>query len=418
MQALTTTSDKPLKFLFLSSDKYPPFRVDVTILFGRELVSRGHHIDMILQSEGPCDRAMQTVWSGCRVWVGPTDLGTSRLARLRKHVFSVLHDFKLFRLLRRTRYDFVQVKDKFLSAVLALLAARLFRTRFVYWLSYPFPEASLHHVRQGTARYRTFYLVRGHTLDFLLYRVILPAADMIFVQSEQMKKDVVARGIDGAKLAPVPMGISLADFPPSRSDKRAEPGHRIVYIGTLAKIRRMDFLVRVLQLVRREIPDAQLWLVGDGDDTRDRAIIEQEAERLALRDAITITGFVPRAEAFRHVASADVCVSPFYPMPILNSTSPTKLIEYMALGKAVVANDHPEQRLVIEQSRGGLCVAYDEQAFADAIVYVLRHPQEAASMGERGRRYVEKYRTYTSIADALERRYFELIRPHADGATA
>jgi hypothetical protein len=40
----------------------------------------------------------------------------------------------------------------------------------------------------------------------------------------------------------------------------------------------------------------------------------------------------------------------------LNPASPTKLVEYMALGKAVVANDHPDQRMVLEQSGAGICV--------------------------------------------------------------
>ncbi len=41
---------------------------------------------------------------------------------------------------------------------------------------------------------------------------------------------------------------------------------------------------------------------------------------------------------------------------ILRAASPTKLVEYMAMGKAVVANDHPEQKRVIEESGAGYCV--------------------------------------------------------------
>jgi glycosyltransferase involved in cell wall biosynthesis len=103
------------------------------------------------------------------------------------------------------------------------------------------------------------------------------------------------------------------------------------------------------------------------------------------------------------VAEADVCVSPFFPTPILNSTSPTKLVEYMAMGKAVVANDHPEQRLVIAESGAGLCVAWDETAFAQALLRLLRDPALARNMGERGRAWVLQHRTYDAIADLVER---------------
>ncbi|MGH8138277.1 MAG: glycosyltransferase, partial [Steroidobacteraceae bacterium] len=82
---------------------------------------------------------------------------------------------------------------------------------------------------------------------------------------------------------------------------------------------------------------------------------------------------------------------------------PTKLIEYMAMGKAVVANTHPEQKVLIEASGCGYCVPYDEDAFADAIVKLLSNPELAGSMGARGRRYVVEHRGYGIIADLVER---------------
>ncbi len=90
---------------------------------------------------------------------------------------------------------------------------------------------------------------------------------------------------------------------------------------------------------------------------------------------MVFVGQLPQAQALRYVREADVCVSPFYPTAILQSTSPTKLVEYMAMGKAVVANDHPEQKRVIEESGAGYCVPYEEQPFADAIVKLLKDPR-------------------------------------------
>ena len=114
-------------------------------------------------------------------------------------------------------------------------------------------------------------------------------------------------------------------------------------------------------------------------------------------------------EAWKFVSKADVCVSPFYPTPILNSTSPTKLIEYMAIGKPVVANDHPEQNLVILESGAGICVPWEENAFADAIVKLLSQPEIAEKMGHKGRHYVEKHRNYKIIANVVENEYFRIL---------
>ena len=405
-------TNKKLSFLFISSDKHPPHRVDVSVLFGREMVSRGHSIEWILQSDDACKVSYKTTWSDCQVWVGRTDNGSSRMARLRKHVYSIFHDLRLFSCMRHNHYDVLQVKDKFISALFAIVAARLYKTKFVYWLSFPFPEESLYKYKDGTARYPYIYLVRGLSLKFLLYRIIMPRADFIFVQSEQMKNDVAEMGIDRGKMAAIPMGVSLPiKVQDCNNDLMVfNKTKTVVYIGTLARVRRIDFLVQVIARVIESVPEVALVLVGDGEDQADRDAITNEATKLGISDFVTITGFLPREKALSYVAKADVCVSPFYPTPILNSTSPTKIVEYMALGKPVVANDHPEQRLIIEESEGGLSVPYSEVEFADAVIELLKDPGRATKMGKRGRSYIEVNRSYSKIVQQVESYYLKICQ--------
>jgi glycosyltransferase involved in cell wall biosynthesis len=398
------------RMLALSSDNYPPQRVDVSVLFGEELSGRGHRIDWVLQSEAVCARSYVTAWHGGTVWVGPTDLGASLFNRIRKHVRGIVHDLRVYKLARAANYDFVMVKDKFVSGLSALFAARLFRLRFVYWLSYPFPESYLLRARDGTARYPFLYRIRGWVFHAVLYRALLPAADHIFVQSEQMRRDVAAQGIAASKITAVPMGIRAASFAvPAAAAREVVPvGERcFLYLGTLTRVRRLSFIIRVLALVTKELPDVKLYVVGSGDDPRDEQELIDEAARLGVSSSLVMVGQLPHADALRYVLEADICVSPFFPTPILNSTSPTKLIEYMAMGKAVVANDHPEQRLVIEESGAGYCVPYRENEFAKAVVTLFRAPDLARTMGARGRQYAAEHRTYRSIADLVE---LELLR--------
>jgi glycosyltransferase involved in cell wall biosynthesis len=400
-----------LRLLVLSSDTFPPTRVDVSVLFGEELAGRGHRIDWILQSEADCDRAYVASWGGGQVWVAPSNHKRSLLGRLVKHAAGICNDARIFSLLRGDRYDAIEVKDKFIGGLFAVLAARLFRKRFVYWLSFPFPEFYLAKARDGMAPHPLLYRLRGLGFGFLLYRVLLPAADHVFVQSEQMRRDVAAKGIPLSKLTAVPMGIKLdggmsSPAPASRSSiPVGEPC--FVYLGTLGRERRLDFLLRTLARVLREIPQTKLYLVGKGEQPEDEEYLQQEAQRLGVLSAVIFTGQLPRQQALRYVQDADVCVSPFYPTPVLNSASPTKLVEYMAMGKAVVANTHPEQKLLIDQSGCGYCVPYEEDAFAAAIVELLRAPQLAREMGERGRRYVIEHRAYGVIATGVER---EMLR--------
>jgi glycosyltransferase involved in cell wall biosynthesis len=142
----------------------------------------------------------------------------------------------------------------------------------------------------------------------------------------------------------------------------------------------------------------------------DEQLLHREAERLGISRNIAITGWLTMPDAWQHVRRASVCVSPYDPVPILRSTSPTKLIEYMALGKAVVGNDHPEQAEVLHESGGGIVCGWDEREFAAAIVELLKDPQRCGHMGAAGRRYVAEHRTHWAMVELVCNRYHRHLR--------
>ena len=78
------------------------------------------------------------------------------------------------------------------------------------------------------------------------------------------------------------------------------------------------------------------------------------------------------------------------------------------MAKPVVANDIPEQKFLIEESGGGICVPYDETAFSIAILELLKDPLKASEMGSCGRSYIEKNRSNEAFADLLEDIYAKL----------
>jgi glycosyltransferase involved in cell wall biosynthesis len=182
-----------------------------------------------------------------------------------------------------------------------------------------------------------------------------------------------------------------------------------VYLGTLAAVRKLDMLLDAFLLVKQSVPNAQLMFVGDGDAPAERHALGEKAEALGLGDDVIFTGFVPMEEAWALSASAAVCLSPFYPTPVLASTSPTKLVEYLALGRPVVCNDHPEQSQIILESDAGLCVAWSAQAFALAIVRLLGDPKAAEAMAANGPNWVSEHRTYRNIAGKVYAKYIQLL---------
>jgi glycosyltransferase involved in cell wall biosynthesis len=399
--------DDKLDILFVTSDLFPPFRPAAKAVFAEGLAARGHRIDWLMQAAEPANGSGAQRFKGGTAYVAPTNTGATRWARLRRHLADIRNDFRVFGLLKRHRYSLVQIKDKYLGAVLAILAAKLHGVPVFYWLAYPHGEASLYAAESGVARYEMLYRLRGTLQRWLLYRVIMPACNHVFVQSEQMRRDVAHEGIPLEAMTAVPSSLNLRDLDASDEPAPEAPNAppTIVYLGTLLRERQLDFLVRAHALVTAEFPDARLEFVGSGWMPDDEQLLRREAERLGISSNVTITGWLPMPEAWRHVRRATLCVSPYLPVPILRSTSPTKLIEYMALGRPVVANDHPEQADVLRDSGAGIVCGWNEAEFAAAIVELVRNPARSARMGAAGRVYVAEHRTHWAMVELVSGRY-------------
>lgn len=400
-----------MKMLYIVEDRFPPFRSDVVELFAKQMSARGHQIDWLMQ-RGPeaLGLSSPTNWLGNTVYLTPRSGYKGLLGRVLNNLLGMWGDFMILPLAIKGQYNVIQVRDKFFASLIARLAARLTNARFIYWMSYPYAESKLHQARNRLVPHHRLVWLKGQIIRILLYKIILPQADHVFVQSERMKEDVAQQGIPLTKMTPVPMGIRTDQV--GKAEDAIAPNTNtpiLLHLGIIMQLRQSEMLVRVLQRVRAHYPDARLLYVGDGQLSNDRQAVEEEASRLGLSAAVTITGFLPMKQAWELVKRADICFSPFYPVPVLLSTSPTKLIEYMAMAKCIVANEHPEQHQVMEASGVGRCIPWSEQAFADEVCYLLGDPERARMMAAKGPNWVQANRTYDVIADLVESKYQELL---------
>jgi len=388
-------------------------------LFGRELIRLDHQITWILTSKNPAEPRLELLWPCGPLYLGGRRSGTSFVTNLYNRWRDLLNDLKLIKILRTGSFDFVQLKDKFLAVIPTILIAKWYKTPFFYWLSFPYPEEAQYLADESHGPTRYYQLVRYWLFNLILYKIALPAASHVFVQSTRMKTTLVIHGISPEKITPVPMGVSLVDIPqltPTQNTNAREPNqpYYLVYLGSLSHLRKLGFLLRAFTIIQRAEPRTHLVFVGGGNCQEDEHALKEEAHALGLQSLLTITGLLPRQEAWAHVLKADVCLSYIPPSPVFDVGSPTKLVEYLALNKAVVANDHPEQREILTQSGAGLCVASTEQAFAEGVLHLLSHPEEAKLMAERGRPYIASRRDYPLLAEMLEQKYFTILQRHSN----
>ena len=394
-----------IRLLFIPRESYPTDRVRINVLFGRELLSRGHTIDLVMQAADERVRTGRHNWFGRTLWVGPTDSHEGLLHRIRKHWRGLLHDLRSLRLARASQYDGVLVSDKFLLACVALTVAHWRGLKFIFWLTFPMPEIELQRARDRTARYPSIAWIRGLVSGWVLYKYIVPRSDHVFVQSDRMKRGICAQGIEAEKMSSILTGFDVQDFDVVR--RETQSGRRssvLAYLGTLGAERHLEMLVEMLALLRDSGYEARLLFVGSADRARDQVMLEHRAERLGIAEHVEITGFLPQRQALERIAAADICLSPIFRSPILDVGSPTKLVEYLALGIPVVANDHPEQQQILRESRCGVCVPWGARHFARAARWLMvRSAEERSEMGRRGRAWAETHRTYARIADDVER---------------
>lgn len=419
---LTTTtssaSQRTVRLFCAALDTYPPFRVDVVELFDKALAARGYRIDWAMWREEPGPGGIER-WAGRTYVLGSRAARRGLLGALWRPFAWLAFVVRFVRQLYAGGYDIVQARDMPVFALPMLLLARLTGTRFTFWMSYPIAESRRFRAgdpAESMSRGKRLLLAPfGRFSTWVLYRLVLPRADHIFVQSERMAADVIAKGIDPERITPVPMAVDLDDVSRMAEDG-PDPflGRKVVlHLGTLLRVRRPEFLIDVLANVRKRVPDALLVFVGDAPDS-DMAFLKSYAANAGLERHVIFTGRMAREHALKLARHASVCVSSFPPHPLNDSTTPTKLIEYLALGRPVVVNDHADQTNVVEKSGAGLSVPYEVVPFAAAVTALLLDPARAEAMGARGPAYVRDTRTTAALATRVDETFRALLpRSHA-----
>lgn len=400
------------RILFLIADEFPTHRPDVTVLFGAELSKHGIHSDLVAQWRRG-SRQDGAHWAAGEAYV----CGRSG-SRVRDQIAAFWHDLRCLWKARAEDYDAIQVRNKVFAGILGLIRARQLQLPFFYWMSFPMSEGFIELARQqgvalGWVRW-TFMSVKGHVGRYLIYHWLLPRSDQLFVQSDRMADDLARRGLHRDRMTVVPMGVDFAAFrafarDPQHQCRKVGDSPVIAYLGAMDRSRGLDFLLEVLLVVRQRFPHASLMFVGDATEPQDRTWLDAKADQFGLHGAIACTGWIPRDEAWRRLTGADVAVSPIPRSALFDCSSPTKVVEYLALGLPVVANDIPDQHKVLTESGAGICVETDVNEFARAIIRILDDPVLSAGMRRAGPEYVARHRSYSVLGARVALVYRRLL---------
>jgi glycosyltransferase involved in cell wall biosynthesis len=233
------------------------------------------------------------------------------------------------------------------------------------------------------------------------------AADGYVTITAALAADLTARHGPRARLAVIPDGARMpsGDFA-FRAGPPAASGPVVAYAGHLYPWKGVDILLQALALV----PEAHGLIVGGHAEEPDLGRLQSLAQRLGVGARVTFTGMVEPAEVRKLLARATVLALP-NPASAISTrfTSPLKLFEYLAAGRAIVASDLPSIREVLHDGVDALLVPPgDANALAGAIRQVLADPSLAARLARAASEAAPQY-SWERRAERLETLFTEIL---------
>ena len=166
----------------------------------------------------------------------------------------------------------------------------------------------------------------------------------------------------------------------------------LLFVGELSSRKNQAFLIKALPKIKERIPNAVLWLVGDGSE-RERLLAL--AEGLGIADSVAFLGKRADACDFMRASALYVSAAKIEGLPF-------NIVEALGCGKYVVASDIKGHADVINSARVGLLYPLnDMKAFTEAVTlaYEERHCNEKEALERYS--YFEKTRVFPLVLQTI-----------------
>jgi glycosyltransferase involved in cell wall biosynthesis len=193
-----------------------------------------------------------------------------------------------------------------------------------------------------------------------------------------------------------------ADIAALRRELRLEGARVVVSISRLVLKNGIDRLLEAFPAIVREVPEAALLLVGEGED---RPALQRLAGELGIAERVRFVGAVPHADVARYLRLAEV-----FARPSLSEGLGTAFLEAMACGLPVVGTRTggiPD--FLIDGRTGLFCDPARPDTIARTIVRLLRDGALAGELGRAGRTLVSDRYRWEAVAAQIGALYDRLV---------
>ncbi|MCA9411665.1 MAG: glycosyltransferase family 4 protein [Candidatus Omnitrophica bacterium] len=236
-------------------------------------------------------------------------------------------------------------------------------------------------------------------------------SDRVTVVSRTLWDRAVSIGIPEERLSLIPSGCPHERIRPlGQSACRRELSLPLdAKVLTFAGFAFWDFafLVKAFRKVLEQFPDAILQVVGQDKDSEIEDIAQKE-----LGDSAGQVRFAGRFSPDRlevPLGASDIQLLPLEDTPANWARWPIKFGDYLASGRPTVAPRVGDSAPILEKEEAGIATEANPEAFAEGILLLLNHPEQAAAMGERARKLAEGPLSWEVQVKKMENLYLDCL---------
>ncbi len=204
----------------------------------------------------------------------------------------------------------------------------------------------------------------------------------------------------------IPNAVEFEKFNRAYQNRKPHPP-TLIYCGSVDARWGIDLAIRALPTLRQHIPDVRVMVVGGGPAEDELQAIAKE---IGVSESVVFTGAVPYEQLPDMMTEVDIGLATSRQDEFRKYASPMKITEYMAAGLPVIASGGGEAEQMIEESRGGVHIAYDTDALIQAVLPLLQNRTLFETMQQAALDYARS-RTWDEMGKRLALFMAEILRP-------
>ena len=235
-------------------------------------------------------------------------------------------------------------------------------------------------------------------------RYVYNRARAVSVLTPRLGKYIQTYGVPSSRIRIQPGGVDVGLFSPGKPNDdllakwgigRGDPV--VLFMGTIYRFSGLDRVIADWPKLQVRLRSPRLLIVGHGED---EGRLKKLAAANGVDDSVIFTGVQPYALLPDFIRSADVCINPFELNAVTRDIMPTKLAQYLACGKPLVATELPGTLPFLAGESHGVVYA-DPDNFVDRVADLLENPERRSELGQRARVTAERDFDWEPIAGAV-----------------